>query len=201
MRSTTKSVLSQRPRDQQSATLADFSGVASPADRKRNKPAFRALTRLARAGALQLHIPGYVKGEVLSQQQRDVRDQIGKMKAAAKELMRTTGAANMLANAEEVVKLAADMGTQVEDSVKTELQELDRGGESQRTSRAWRSRRAGRVGILRWVRTIPSGQQDDPPDAFIRGTALDLVEKHGRLIVISDKTGDFVRQRRDRRGS
>jgi len=92
------------------------------ADRKRNKPAFRALTRLARAGLLQLPMPEYVKGEVLSQQQRDVRDQIGKMKAAAEALLGTTGAANMSAKAEEVVKLATDMGTQAEDSVKTELQ-------------------------------------------------------------------------------
>jgi hypothetical protein len=53
------------------------------ADRKRNKPAFRAVARLARAGSLQVHIPTYVKDEVVSQQQRDVRDQITKLAAAA----------------------------------------------------------------------------------------------------------------------
>lgn len=156
------------------------------ADRKRNKPAFRALTRLARAGVLQLHIPEYVKGEVLSQQQRDVRDQISKMKAAAEALLRTTGAANMSVKAEEVVKLATDMGTQAEDSVKAELQSWI--AEVKASEHPVRGDHGARVASAYFAGSAPfraAKQRDDLPDAFIWETALDLVEEHGTLIVIS----------------
>lgn len=77
-------------------------------DRKRNKPAFRAVLRLACAGSLQLHIPAYVKGEVLCQQQRDIREQLGKLRGAADTILRTTTQTDLLAHAEEVVRITGN---------------------------------------------------------------------------------------------
>jgi hypothetical protein len=64
-------------------------------DRKRNKPAFRAILRLAKAGKLHLHVPFFVKAEVLSQLQNDVRSEINKIRSAAHEILSLTTEANL----------------------------------------------------------------------------------------------------------
>ena len=63
------------------------------ADRKRSKSSFRIIARLARAGKLRVHVPTYVKNEVISQQQEDVGKHIGELKSTAEGILRITGAA------------------------------------------------------------------------------------------------------------
>jgi len=156
------------------------------ADRKRNKPAFRAVLRLARTGKLQLHVPAYVKGEVVTQQQRDIREQLSKLRGAAEAILRTTAQADLCAHAEDVVRTAGSMHARADGLIAAELQSWMT--DARAVEHPVQPEHGPRVAASYFGGQQPfraSKHRDDFPDAFIWETALDLVREHGALAVVS----------------
>lgn len=156
------------------------------ADRKRDKPAFRAVVRLAQAGIVHLHIPRFVKGEVLSQHQRDARAEIKKISAAAQELSRITAEANLQVLARQLIEMATAMKQGADAWIATDLQEWIT--EAQATEDLIGPDHGERVAAAYFAGTAPFGDKKvrtDLPDSFIWETAIDLVSEHGEHSVIS----------------
>ena len=119
------------------------------ADRKRNKPAFRAIIRLAKAGRLQLHVPYFVKGEILTQEQQDTREEIGKIKGAATTLVRISNEPTLHQHAERLVTTANEMAERGGDRIAAALEEWIAEASDRASRRAGPRRTRGR-GVLRW---------------------------------------------------
>jgi len=160
------------------------------ADPKRSKPAFRALSRLARAGSVQIHIPKYVREEFLSQQSYAIGKQTAAIRAAADAILRSTSEANLRTYAENTVQMIAKIEQGVREWTTNEFQawitecrvreypiQPDHG---QRVTEAY----FGGVAPFRAPK-----HRDDFPDAFIWQAALDLVQEHGELSVVSADGG------------
>lgn len=159
------------------------------ADRKRSKPAFRALARLAKAGKLQLHIPTYVKLEFLSQQHRDIKKEIKAISKAAKELLNITEEVNLTSH--------ADSASQVFDNalVENAPQWIDDEFHAWMTGVKMIEHQVqpdhGQIVMEAYFAGKPpfgeAKNRSDFPDAFIWQTTLDLAKAYGSLSVI---TGD-----------
>jgi len=144
------------------------------------------VVRLAQLGSLQLHIPAFVKGEVLTQQQRDIRDQLNKLTGAADTILRTTGETNLTKSAEEVKKIINAVQGQADDSLATELQTWIT--DAKAIEHPIQADHGTRVAAAYFAGIPPfraAKHRDDIPDAFIWETALDLVQQYGALTVIS----------------
>ncbi len=155
-------------------------------DRKRNKPAFRAILRLAKAGKLHLHVPFVVKAEVLSQLQDDVRSEINKIRTAAYEILSLTAEANLKSQADSIVQTVAAMKQNVDVWVAADLQGWIK--EAQAIEHPISPDHGARVAAAYFAGSPPFGnkkQRTDIPDSFIWETALDLVQTNGQLVVVS----------------
>jgi hypothetical protein len=144
------------------------------------------VTRLARAGSLELHIPAYVRGEVFTQQQRDIRDQIKKLQAAADAILRSTAETNLTTLADSVLTIAKSMEERSDEWLATEFQTWIT--DARATEHAIQPDHGQRVAAAYFAGTTPfraPKHRDDIPDAFIWQTALDLVKEHGALGVVS----------------
>jgi hypothetical protein len=156
------------------------------ADRKRNTPAFRAVMRLAQASMLHLHIPTFIKGEVLSQQQRDVKAAIKQIKTAAAELSKITGEANLQGYATQLMQLATAMTQGSEGWIATDLQAWI--AQAQAIENPIGPDHGERVAAAYFAGSPPFGQKKvraDFPDSFIWETSLDIVNEHGELAMVS----------------
>jgi hypothetical protein len=156
-------------------------------DRKRNKPAFRAILRLAKAAKLHLHVPFFVKAEVLSQLQDDVRSEINKVRSAAYEILSLTAEANLKSQADSLVQTVAAMKQNVGVSIAADLQGWIK--EAQAIEDPIAPDHGTRVAAAYFAGSPPFGnkkQRTDIPDSFIWEMALDLVQTNGQLIVVSN---------------
>ena len=155
-------------------------------DRKRIRSAFRVLTRLAAASKLQLHVPAYVKGEVLSQQQHEIDEHIAKIKAAADAMRRITEEAQLTTASHEIEKIANEIRSQAPGLLSSDFQTwlgdikaIEHPVQPDYGERVTEAYFAGEAPFR-----APKAYQDFP-DAFIWQTALDLVKEHGELIIVS----------------
>ena len=160
------------------------------ADPRRVKPEFRALKRLARARAVQLHVPHYVKEEFLSQQRCGINKELEAIGAAARTLLRLGGNADLIRYAETTEASAARTAQQVWEW-------------SGRQFQAWVEECHAIVHpvqpehSLRVTNDYFSGSppfrapkhRDDLPDSFIWQTALDIVRAEGALSLVSADGG------------
>jgi hypothetical protein len=159
-------------------------------DRKRNKPAFRAILRLAKAGKLRLHVPFFVKAEVLSQLQDDVKSEIHKIRNAAHAILSLTGESNLKGQAAQLVQTAAAMKQNGDAWVAADLQGWIQ--EAQAIEHPIAPDHGARMAAAYFTGSPPFGnkkQRTDIPDSFIWETALDLVQTNGHLIVVSNDGG------------
>jgi PIN domain-containing protein len=155
-------------------------------DRKRNRPAFRRLTRLAKASKLQLHVPAYVKGEVVSQQQYDIAENLAKLKTLADAILRTTEEGELTKASRDIEQIANDIGSRADDLLANDFQTwladvkaIEHAVQPEHAARVTEAYFAGGPPFR-----APKNRQDFP-DAFIWQTALDLVKEHGELTVVS----------------
>ncbi len=155
-------------------------------DRKRNKPAFRVLTRLAQASKLQVHVPACVKGEVVSQQQHDMSEHLAKIKAVSDAMLRITDDAQLTTASRDIEKIATDIATRASDLLATEFKNWM--GTVKAIEHSVHPEHGARV-VEAYFKGEPPFRapkaRDDFPDAFIWQTALDLVKAHGELTIVS----------------
>lgn len=156
------------------------------ADPKRQKQSFRALTRLTRAGRVRVHIPAYVKGEVVSQQQLRVREELAKLMGAADSIPRSTSDATILGQINQLLTLAKELEGQADKLLAAEFQSwID---QTNSIEHAVKPEHGERVTAAYFAGTLPfrsPKSREDFPDGFIWQTALDLAAEHGGIVVVS----------------
>jgi hypothetical protein len=155
-------------------------------DRRRNKPGFRAVKRLAQAGVIQLHVPLFVKREFVSQQAEDAEEDITKITDAAKRIARLTNDATLVAQTAQIAQLTSAMKTDAVNALTREFQQWMT--EAQATEHSIKADHAERVVDAYFAGRPPFGaakRREDIPDSFIWETAVDLAAEHGALIVVS----------------
>ena len=156
------------------------------ADRKRSKSGFRALVRLARAGYVQLHVPAYVKGEVITQQQHDVAADINSLKSAADAILRTTDEIHLQQHAKSVEATVEAMKASSADWLATEFDKWLSNVDA--IVHPVKPHHAKLVTDAYFEGKVPfraPKHRPDIPDAFIWQVALDLAKEHGKIVVIS----------------
>ena len=154
-------------------------------DPKRTKAGFKAITRLAVAGRIQLHLPHYVRKEFLTKQSAQLSRWFDEMKRAGTSILRTINHDETVDTVEQIldkveVLSSSIMATATEefdgwiDDTKTEIHEVD-------------DSHGKRVTDAYFAGTDPfesPKKRDDFPDAFIYQAVQDLAEQHGRLYMI-----------------
>jgi hypothetical protein len=154
---------------------------------KRSKPSFRALTRLASAGYVQIHIPEYVKREYLTYQQHEISEHVAKFKTAAGDIARCTGEPELLARAQEIAGIAAAMLENANDGIAGDFQAWI--AASHAIEHPIKPEHGPRVTDAYFAGGLPFRKpkhRDDFPDAFIWQAALDIVAEHEELWIVSD---------------
>ena len=157
------------------------------ADRKRSKPAFRAVTRLARKNILQIHIPAFVKGEVLSQLQHGVRAEIDILKSAANRIVRITAEETLISFADNVLTSAAGVLERADALLANEF-ETWMTNAKEATEHHVQPDHGARVAAAYFAGTPPfraPKHREDLPDSCIWESALDLAQQHGEIVLVS----------------
>jgi hypothetical protein len=155
-------------------------------DRRRNKPGFRAVKRLAQAGKIHLHVPVFVKREFVTQQVEDAQEDISKITGAATRIGRLTNGATLLTQTAQIKTLTDAMKIDAANLLSGEFQQWIT--EAQAIEHPIKADHAERVADAYFAGKPPfTGvkQREDIPDSFIWETAIDLVAEHGALIVVS----------------
>ena len=156
------------------------------ADRKRSKSSFRIIARLARAGKLRVHIPVYVKNEVISQQQEDVGRNIRELESTAEAIVRTTGAPALTTFSEDIVARVAAAQAHVKEHLATEFQEWMQ--EVRAVETPLLPDHGQRVTDAYFAGAPPfrsPKHRPDIPDSFIWEAALDIAKNCELLYVVS----------------
>ena len=156
------------------------------ADPKRDKPPFRAIVRLAKAGALHLHIPAFVRGEILTHAQHDARDEINKARKTAAKLLAITDEPTLVQQAQAVQQIVGEMEDGAAERIEAALDAWIT--EANATVHPVATDHGVRVAEAYFAGKSPfrtSKFRDDLPDSFIWETALDLVNEFGELIFVS----------------
>jgi hypothetical protein len=162
------------------------------ADPKRERAAFRAVSRLAHAGHLVLHIPDIVRREFVSQQRQQYSKHIAALRTELHDLGRrplpiavadyVDGALGNLASlSAELESFAEDEFAQWTRRVSAVVHPI---GESH----------GGRVVDAYFAGTPPFREpkrRDDFPDAFLWQAILDLAGSYNPLYVVSSDRGIF----------
>lgn len=155
-------------------------------DPKRDKPPFRAIVRLAKAGTLHLHIPAFVRGEILTHEQDDARDEINKVRKTAAKLLAVTNEPTLLKQAQALQQAVSEMKDGAAERIAAALDAWIT--EAHATVHPVAADHGARVAEAYFGGKPPfrmSKFRDDLPDSFIWETALDLVNEFGELIVVS----------------
>ena len=156
------------------------------ADRKRNKAAFRVIARLGRAGKLRVHVPTYVKNEVISKQQDDIGKNINELKSAAESILRTTGAAALTTFADDIVASVTAAQAHAKQDLATEFQGWLQ--EVHAAEAPIQPDHGQRVTEAYFAGSPPFRSQKhraDFPDSFIWEAAVDIARQCGWLPVVS----------------
>lgn len=155
-------------------------------DPKRGSAGFRAITRLAAAARISIHVPHYVYKEFVTQQEDQLKNAIEKIRQGATTLTRLTDHQEVVRTAEAVLEKAEALQTNLAahaaeplttwiTNVRAILQPVQR-DHAQRVTDAY------------FGGTAPfSARKDrnDIPDAFIYETVKDLLAAHHELHVIA----------------
>jgi len=159
-------------------------------DPRRIKADFRALKRLARAGAVRLHVPHYVKEEFLSQQRYGMNKELETIEAAAKTLLRLGGNADLIRYAEATEASAAQTAKQVREWSAGEFQAWIE--ECHAIVHPVQPEHGASVTNDYFGGSPPfraPKHRDDLPDSFIWQTAMDIVRAEGALSLVSADGG------------
>ncbi len=158
------------------------------ANPRRNSPPFRALTRLAHAGKVQIHLPDLVKREFLSQQYERVAAELKDLHDHAARLRRTTSSKNLVELAETVLEASQLEGKTVQASADEELDEwLKATNAAQEPLTAKQVRRAFRDYFAGAPPFKKARNRDDIPDGIIFHLVLELGHEHeGVHFVVED---------------
>jgi PIN domain len=159
-------------------------------DPKREKAAFRALTRLCWSRLVQLHLPHYVKREFLSQQQSAMNEALNQIRTAAKAITRNSQHDELVKYVTSVIKEAEGVGGRSQAWVTDEFEKWVRGVEAIEYPLA--ADHAQRVTDQYFAGDPPfrsMKKRDDIPDSFIWQTIVDLSEKYKPLHVIAQDGG------------
>ncbi len=157
------------------------------ADPKRNKPAFRAVTRLGAGGKLKVQVPAMVLGEFVSQQQQQVQGHLAKVAGAADNVLHSTTEKTLRDYAANVAMTAKNMQDQANDLLAAEFRVWMK--ETNAIEHLVKPEHSERVTAAYFAGTPPfraPKHRDVFPDWFIWQTALDLVAEHGKLLVVSN---------------
>lgn len=155
------------------------------ADPKRIKTGFQAITRLAAARRIQLHLPYYVRQEFLTQQAEHLSNDYNKIIKAASAVLRITAHQKT----RDVIDQTLDQIKELANgAVETALEELDSWiADTQTLTYELDSSHGGRVTEAYFKGEDPFSspkQRKDFPDAFIYESIRDIVSKHGAIHVI-----------------
>jgi hypothetical protein len=162
------------------------------ADAKRQKSAFRALTRLLRGKKAQLHLPHYVKREFLSQQMAGIADAIAAVEKAASDILRKTSHKKFKAYAKTLSDDAAIHSKQSADWLKAEFDQWV--SDCQVIEHLIHIEHGRRVTDDYFSGAPPFTSPKnrlDIPDSFIWQTAVDIAQKHELLHVVANDTAIF----------
>lgn len=156
-------------------------------DPKREKAAFRALTRLCEGKKVTLHVPEYVKREFLSQQQAAVEDEIRAITKAAKSIARRSRDEKLIAYANEVVAAADKMMPKI--GVRT-TEEFTRWAKKCKTvAKSIKPDHAMRVTEDYFAGSAPFTSvknRNDIPDSFIWQTVRDLAQEKKQVYFVAN---------------
>ena len=159
------------------------------ADPKRIKAGFEAITRLAAARRIQLHLPYYVRQELLTQQAERLSNDYNKIINAASSVLRITAHQSTC----DVINQALGQIKELANgAVETALEELDSWiANTQTLTYELDNSHGGRVTEAYFKGAKPFSrpkQRKDFPDAFIYESIRDITSKHGTLhVIVADK--------------
>lgn len=160
------------------------------ADSRREKAAFRALSRLACAGHLMLHIPEIVRREFISQERdqysTNVQALLTEFHHLAKRSLPGAVAEFVAGSIRELASLSADLGNFSEAEFGKWAEQLSA------TIHPIVESHGARVVEAYFAGTPPfrdPKRRDDFPDAFLWQAVLDLAASHTPLFVISSDKG------------
>lgn len=160
------------------------------ADPKREKAAFRALSRLAQAGYLTLHIPEIVRREFVSQQQSQYAEHLEALRSGLHSMGRRAlpeAAASVLgAVTDQLASLSSDLAAFAGDEFAKWATEVSGVVHPIRESHGVRVVEAYFSGALPFREPK---RKDDFPDAFLWQTICDLAESYNPLYVVSADNG------------
>ena len=154
-------------------------------DPKRIKPGFRAITRLAAARRIRLHLPYYVRHEFLTQQAERLSNEFSKMTKAASSVHRITRHRSTVDLIVQILKQIKGLADSV---TVTASEELDSWIEDTHTVTYDVDDSHGkRVTNAYFAGETPfrvAKHRDDFPDAFIYASIQDIASNTGTLHVI-----------------
>lgn len=155
-------------------------------DPKRSKPGFRALTRLARANMVQVHLPHYVREEFLSQQRHAIGREVDAIQSAAKSILRRTECANVVAFVEKTLSNVETVRERVTECIAEEFQSWI--NECKVAEHPVGADHGKRVTDDYFSGSAPfrsPKSRIDIPDSFIWHTILDVADATGAVNVVS----------------
>ena len=155
-------------------------------DQKRSRPAFRALTRLAGAGKLQLHIPEVVRREFLSQQEQKLKSALKDLRNASHSMLAIVEDDELRVLAESNLSAVKSKSVNISQCVTKDFEAWI--SKTNAIEHKVRSKHGQSVISAYFAGTMPFGapkQREDFPDAFIWQAAVDLAGKNRTLTVIS----------------
>lgn len=162
------------------------------ADQKRSKNGFRAIARLAKAHKLALHVPYFVKHEVVTQQQIAVEAAIQEIRKAADTILRTT-------TQPEIVAYATVTDSQAMLSLKTIHAAISSDFDQWLNDLDAEQYPVTEQDALAVVEDYFSGNppfrkqkfREDIPDSFIWRSILRIAEENGIVHVVTADNGLF----------
>ena len=157
-------------------------------DRSRQSPAFKALTRLLQAQQATLHVPEWVKREVLSQLEEDALTKLAALSSRAKDLGDVSYVSEIAAFSDGLRKQIEQLKHIVKERHGNSFNEwlaacnaAEYPTQPEHAIRLTDSYFAGRAPFSK------AKNRADIPDAFIWQSVLDILKKHGLLhVVVAD---------------